>query len=280
MSRLDSIVAGAIRVSDWGVVWRRAASASLWTVGLLVLVLLWSVLSADRSLSAVVPSPWEVLARLAAIVGPDGAEARANIVLSAARIVCGVVLGTVAGVLLAMAMAWSTNLRAVIEPLLDACRPLPPLALTPLLVIWFGFGELPKLLILVFVVAPIVAISTLSAVLSVDLGLIKAARVLGADRRQVRRWVTVPAAIAGTVWGIRTGTAVAWSALVAAEMVSPDGGLGLSIVKSGQVADTAGVVVSIIIIGALGALMDTGLGWLERATNWARIRNQAAVGLR
>lgn len=280
MSGLDTIVAGAVRVSDWGLVRRRVASASLWTVGPLMLVLLWSVLSADSFLSAVVPSPWEVLARLAAIVGPDGAEARANIVLSAARIVCGVVLGTLAGVLLAMAMTWSTNLRAVIEPLLDACRPLPPLALTPLLVIWFGFGELPKLLILVFVVAPIVAVSTLSAVLSVDPGLIKAARVLGADRRQVRRWVTVPAAVAGTVWGIRTGAAVAWSALVAAEMVSPDGGLGLSIVKSGQAADTAGVVVSIIIIGALGALMDFGLGWFERATNWARIRNQAAVGLR
>ena len=147
--------------------------------------------------------------------------------------------------------------------MLELYRPLPPLAYLPLIVIWFGIGELSKvLLIFLACLAPIV-LATRAGVRSASREQIQAARSLGAREVQLLRYVLLPAALPDILVGLRIGAGVGWTTLVAAEMVAANAGLGQMVLNASNFLRTDVVVMGIILIGILAFAFEVALRRLE-----------------
>ncbi|MBE7200774.1 MAG: ABC transporter permease subunit, partial [Parafilimonas terrae] len=144
-------------------------------------------------------------------------------------------------------------------------RPLPPLAYLPLMIIWFGIGEVSKVLLILLACFAPVALATRAGVRAASADQINAARALGASRWQVLRYVVFPAALPDILIGLRIGMGVGWTTLVAAEMVAAQAGLGQLVLNASNFLRTDVVVMGILLIGLFAALFEFGLRRLERA---------------
>lgn len=180
---------------------------------------------------------------------------------SLGRVMIALIAAILIGVPIGILMGSNRTLKAVLDPLLEFYRPIPPLAYLPLLVIWLGIGELTKItLIFLSILAPVV-ISTLQGVLTVSKRRQFAALSLGANRSQLLWHVTLPSALPHILIGIRIGLGVGWSTLVAAELIAATKGLGFMIQSAAQFLATDIVILGIAVI----ALIGFGLEMLLRA---------------
>lgn len=212
----------------------------------------------------VLPSPGSVASRFGDLLTADSPNALPrNAWASLLRILLGWGGGVIAGIIVGVAMASNRWIRSVLDPLIELGRPIPPLAFAPLLVIWFGIGELPKVLVLAFVTFPVVTISTVAAIQGIDPNWTRAAETLGASRLYVLRRVTVPAALPGILVSIRLANGLSWGTLVAAEIIASTSGLGWLILNSGRFLETKTVFVGIIAIGFLAFITDRILRGVE-----------------
>lgn len=172
-----------------------------------------------------------------------------------------VVVGTVVGVV----MAESKLVFRLVDPFLQFLRPIPPLAFIPLFVVWFGIGELPKVLLILVSTLPVIIINTVSGVRGTQRQRLEVAQCLGASRADILWRVVLPSALPEIFTGMKVGVGIAWSTLVAAELIAAQRGLGWLVEQAGQELQTAIVVVGIIVIGIVGYLMELGIRSLERA---------------
>ncbi len=223
---------------------------------LVAVVVVWAIAAAAFDDPNVLPTPTAVADRFGDLLGGGNPSLVENALVSLRRVLLGWGAGCLAGVVVGAAMASSRWTRGILDPLIELGRPIPPLAFVPLLVIWFGIGELPKILVLMFGSFPIVTISTVAAIRGVDVNWRRAAETLGASRAYVLRHVTIPAALPGILVSVRLANGLCWSALVAAEIIASTEGLGWMILQAGRFLDTATIFVGIITIGALAFAMD------------------------
>lgn len=182
---------------------------------------------------------------------------------SLARVLVAFVLSVVTGVPLGLLMGRSKTLEAVINPFMQLYRPVPPLAFIPLLIVWFGIGELPKVLLIYMGTVPIIIMDTMAGVHSVKHSAILTAESLGATRHQILRYVVLPSVLPSIFVGMRVGIGIAWTCLVAAEMIAAVSGLGWMILHSSRYLRTDAIFVGILVIGICGVLMDGLLRWME-----------------
>jgi NitT/TauT family transport system permease protein/taurine transport system permease protein len=179
-----------------------------------------------------------------------------DLVISLRRIVIGFVIGVVLGVALGAAMSVNRVIRHAIDPIIEIIRPLPPLAFIPPLIVWFGIGELPKEVLLVFGVVPIMTIATVAALGEVPEDLRLCARTLGATRRYTLLRVQLRAALPAIIIGMRIAMAGAWTSIVAAEMLAATSGIGYLISEAGDYLDMSIVFAGIITIAIVGLILD------------------------
>ncbi len=160
-------------------------------------------------------------------------------------------------------IAWSTSFHAFADPVFEILRPIPPIAWIPLVILWCGIGELPKVVI-VFIgsFVPIV-LNTYSGIKEIDSLLINAGLVLGANRRQLLTEITLPATTPAILAGIRTALSSGWMCVVAAEMIAAKQGVGFLIVRGQESGDTALIVACMLVIGVVSLLLSTILSKLE-----------------
>ncbi|KUI37053.1 ABC transporter permease [Mycobacterium sp. GA-2829] len=185
------------------------------------------------------------------------------------RVLAGVVIGVVLGVLLGLVMGSISWVRSVLEPWLTFLRALPPLAYFFLLVIWLGIDEAPKITLLALAALPPAAVATTAAVMAAPVGLIEAARALGASRAEVIRDVVVPSALPETFTGIRLAVGMAYSSVVAAELFNGLPGVGGLVKDASNYNNTPVVLVGIFAIGISGLVIDGLLRTIERrAVPW------------
>lgn len=140
------------------------------------------------------------------------------------------------------------------------------MAFIPLLIVWFGIGEVPKIVLIFIGVIPIMVIATLAALDGVPHELELCARTLGASKRYTLSHVQVRAAIPGIVTGMRIAMAGSWTSIVAAEMIAATSGVGYLILQAGNYLRTSLVFCGIISIGIMGLLLD---GCLRLLLRWA-----------
>lgn len=257
--------------------WAHARRAALPFGSLLVFLALWELLAASGTWSeTLVPPPakvWDAFVDISTthdgMRGYNGTTLVEHLGVSLRRIALGAGIGIAAGVVFGLLMGTVGWVRSLFEPWITFLRTLPPLAYFSLLVIWLGIDEEPKVTLLAVAAFPPVAVSTTTAVTAVPTSLIEAARALGASRWGVVRDVVVPSALPETLTGVRLAVGVAYSSLVAAELVNGLPGIGGMVKDAANYNNTSVVLVGIIAIGVSGLIIDGLLLRLERvAVPW------------
>jgi NitT/TauT family transport system permease protein/taurine transport system permease protein len=179
--------------------------------------------------------------------------------ISLRRILIGFVIGVTIGVAVGAAMSGSRLARHLIDPVIEVIRPLPPLAFIPLFIVWLGIGELPKEVLIIVGVIPVMAVTTVAALDEVPEDLRLCARTLGASRGYTLLHVQIRSALPGILTGMRIAMAGSWSSIVAVELLAATSGLGFLIMQAGDYLDTALVFAGIITIAIAGLILDSCL---------------------
>ncbi|MGW8543246.1 ABC transporter permease [Streptomyces sp. A10(2020)] len=254
---------GAVPAAAPGPARRRRPSA-LWRLALpfgslLLFLVLWQAVAAAGTWSeTLVPPPakvWDAFLAVSTtrdgVRGYNGTYLVEHLGISLRRIAFGAGVGIVLGVLLGLVMGTVRWVRSLFEPWISFLRTLPPLAYFSLLIVWLGIDEEPKI--------------TLLAVAAAPRHLVEAARALGASRWEVVKDVVLPSALPETFTGVRLAVGVAYSSLVAAELVNGLPGIGGMVKDAANYNNTPVVLVGIVAIGVSGLLIDALLVRLERA---------------
>ena len=183
---------------------------------------------------------------------------------STLRIVIGFLVSAAVAVPLGIAMGLFPTLRALVSPVISFLRPLPSISWVPLAMIWLGAGELQKLAIVFMGTFAAALIYTIEATVKVDPDLIKAARNLGVNDRQLLWKVLLPAALPNIVSGLKVVLAIGWTCVISAEIVGTQEGLGALIWLSKETADTSAVLVGMACISGIVLLLDVLTTQIER----------------
>ncbi|MFI2831213.1 taurine ABC transporter permease TauC [Klebsiella aerogenes] len=253
--------------------WPLSRQLSLSVATLAVLLAIWWAVTALQLISPLfLPSPWQVLQKLLTIAGPQGfmdATLWQHLAASLTRIAIALVLAAIVGVPVGIAMGLSPTVRGILDPLIELYRPVPPLAWLPLVIIWFGIGETPKILLIYLAIFAPVVMSTLAGVKSAQQVRVRAAQSLGASRAQVLWLVILAGALPEILTGLRIGLGVGWSTLVAAELIAATRGLGFMVQSAGEFLATDVVLAGIAVIAIIAFVLELGLRALQRRlTPW------------
>ena len=185
------------------------------------------------------------------------------------RIVPGFILGGLVGLVVGILMAISQTFRAVADPIVEVVRPLPPLALIPLLILWFGIGIGTHVVMIAFGTFIVMVVTAYEAVRNVPPIYLQAAATLGASRAQTFRRVIVPAIVPDIFGGVRVAVAASFGYAVAAELMGAQGGVGWFMVTSRRYLLTENIVAALIVIVVMAFLADQLVRWVNRRlTNW------------
>ncbi|WP_432932406.1 ABC transporter permease [Microbispora sp. CA-135349] len=236
----------------------------------LVVVLLWQAASASGLLPArLLAAPTRIAATALDLVG-SGTLPTA-IAVSLERVLLGFAAGAVAGVGLALVAGLSRAGENAVDPIMQMLRALPFFGLIPLFILWFGIGETPKVLLVALAVSFPLYLNTFAGIRGVDGKLAEVARTLRLGRAALVRHIVLPGALPQTLVGLRQSLGVAWLALIVAEQVNADAGLGYMINDAREFLRTDVIVVGLLVYSALGLLTDALVRLLERrALVWRR----------
>ncbi len=212
------------------------------------------------------PSPEAVVARLIEIAntGYQNFTLWEHLGFSLMRVVVGFALGALVGIPLGYAMGLSNWFRGWFDPIVEFMRPVPPLALIPLVIIWFGIWETGKIVLLFLAALWIMTIAARAGVSGVNITKIHAAYSLGASRFQIMRHVIVPNSLPEIFTGARVAMGVCWGTVVAAELVAAQKGAGMMIIAASKFQLTDIVIMGIILIGVIGYGIDILMRMAER----------------
>lgn len=244
-------------------------SAPLWSVvSLAVIMLLWWAVKVgdnpivnDRTLPSQVAT-WNAFIELVRD-GFRNVSLWTHTSASLSRVGQGMFWGIVVGVPIGFAMGLSSRARGFFDTPVELFRPIPPFALIPLFILWFGIGHRTAVNLLIFASIWIMIIAARSGVRTVALSKVRAAYSLGASKWQILRRVILPNALPEIFTGVRVALGVSWGTLVAAELVGTNDGLGQMIFAARPFFRIDVIVVGIVIIAILGVLMDVAIRFLE-----------------
>ncbi|MCI2397828.1 ABC transporter permease subunit [Aliiroseovarius subalbicans] len=172
------------------------------------------------------------------------------------RVIAGFIFGALIGIPLGYAMGLSDWFRGWFDPIVEFMRPVPPLALIPLIIIWFGIGETGKIILLFLAALWIMTIAARAGVSGVNITKVHAAYSLGASKRQLMMHVIVPNSLPEIFTGARVAMGVCWGTVVAAELVAAEKGAGMMIMVAARFQLTDIVIMGIILIGVIGYGID------------------------
>jgi ABC-type nitrate/sulfonate/bicarbonate transport system permease component len=244
---------------------------------LLILVVLLGAWEAYARSGAVdellLPAPTQVARSLV----DDRALLARNLGVTAQEVGLGLLVALVAGAALAVALHFSRVLRSAVYPLLVASQAVPVVIVAPLLVVWFGFGILPKLVIIALVCFFPIVVTTLDALAAVDPDQRKLLTTLDASRWQAFRWAEAPAALPAALSGAKIAVAVAVIGAVFAEYAGSSEGLGHLVLTSIPQLETARAYAAVVVLAAFAVLLFSLLALAERRlVPWAHRRPEGA----
>lgn len=188
--------------------------------------------------------------------GYQGVGLWENVMWSLIRVVLGFFLGCLFGIPLGFAMGLNSWMRGWFDPIVEFMRPVPPLALIPLVIIWFGIGEQGKISLLFLAALWIMIIGARAGVSGVNISKVHAAYSLGATKTQLLRKVILPNSLPEIFTAARVAMGVCWGTVVAAELVAAEKGAGKMIIAASKFQLTEIVIIGIIIIGVIGFGID------------------------
>jgi NitT/TauT family transport system permease protein/taurine transport system permease protein len=234
---------------------------------LAVVILAWQfaskvwIPSIDPHMAVLMPAPTTIAATAAGMI--VSGELFFHLMASLKREAFAFVLAASA-IPLGIAMGWWRLIYNQVNPIMEILRPIPPLAWIPLSILWFGLGdEQNEFIIFLGMFFPIL-VNTIVGVKNIDPNLVRAARSLGAPEHKLLARIVLKGALPQIITGVRIGLGVGWMALVAAELVGANSGLGFLINDARSMLRTDTITVGMLAIGVIGLLIDTAIQVLSR----------------
>jgi NitT/TauT family transport system permease protein len=209
------------------------------------------------------PAPTKIFAALWELV--RSGEMLGHVAISLQRILVGFILGAVPGIALGLAVGLFPVARAIIQPLVDALFPIPKIALLPMTLMLFGFGEASKYAIIAIAVVFLVLINTEAGVRNIDGIYFDVARNYGASRRMFFTDIALPGALPMIMAGVKLGMGVALIVIVSAEFVGAKSGIGYFIWNSWSIFQIEWMYAGLMVTAILGFASAVLLGAIERA---------------
>ena len=195
--------------------------------------------------------------------GFRGATLIEHISISVYRVLAGFFLGCLIGIPLGFMLALSRTMNRILDPIVEFFRPMPPLALIPLVILWLGIGETAKIFLLFLAALWIMALATRSGAMATNLSKIHAAYTLNANKVQILFKVILPNALPEIFTGMRVSMGVCWGTVVAAELVAAESGIGMMIMVASKFLSTDIVVLGVILISLVAYGIDIFMRFLE-----------------
>lgn len=195
---------------------------------------------------------------------PDGSTLQVNILASLQVAVAGLALAIVIGVPLGLIMGWYKGANAMISPLFEILRPIPPVSWIPLTIVWLGIGLQAKAFIIFFSAFVPCVINSYTGIRQTKQTLINVAKTCGASNFTIFLRVGIPSSLPVMFAGIRVALGNSWSTLVAAEMLAANAGLGYMIQMGRNFVRPDIILLGMVVIGGFGALFAAILGFFEK----------------
>lgn len=232
-------------------------------------ITVWGLVSGSLVSEQLLPHPLSVWNT--AVEMSDSGLLWESIEASLWRVGWGWLLGVAAGIITGLILGELRGVDSVIGPIFEFLKGVAPISLVPIMILWFGIGELPKLLIIAYITWVVVTVSTATGVREVPNVRLRAARSLGLSQLEVFYRVILPSTASYVLVGMRSGIGFAYIALVSAEFIAVDKGLGFLIMDSRLNLQTSLMVVGIVSLGLLGSgsqfiydVITLRIPWLSR----------------
>lgn len=192
-----------------------------------------------------------------------------HIAASFSRVLRGFAIGAAVGTVLGLLIGLYFRLNQLFAALIGILRPIPPIAMIPLFIMWLGIDEESKIALVTVGAFWPVLLNTIAGVQSTDPKLIEVAQIFGKSKLSVLKDIIIPSTIPSLFTGLRLSISTAWSCVVAAEMIAADKGVGYLIMFARQMSRPAELFVGIISIGVIGLVIDILFQLLQKkAVYW------------
>jgi len=227
-------------------------------------LLVWHLAAASGFFAGALATPWQVVERFEGLMSDTlaGLTIWGHIWASAQRIFFGFVLASAIAIPLGLFMALNPYVDAVVKPVFDIFKPMPPIAWISISILWFGIGEPSKIFIIVIGTFVPCLLNSYNGIRLIEPELYDVIKVLGGRRWSEIIQVSFPASFPAIFAGLQISLSMAWTCILAAELVASRSGLGFIIVQGMKISDTSLVIGGMIIIAIvawISSLMITGL---------------------
>lgn len=233
----------------------------------LILFVAWQLATSFRMVPEILlPSPEKVVSTFVKLseYGYNGIPLWQHFLITMARLLSAVVLAIVTAIPLGLISGRIKIVYSIFDSIIQFIRPIPPLAYYTILILWVGIGETSKVVLLYLAAFAPIYLACISGVHRVKDDYIKSAESLGANSKQVFFHVIFPSALPDIFTGIRTAVGMAYTTVVAAEMVAATYGIGWMIINASKYLKSDVMFVGIIILGITGVVLDQILKYIER----------------
>lgn len=235
-------------------------------IGFILLIIVWQLaIIIGGHQAALFPPPLKVGEALVAIIS-DG-SLFGHIQISLFRFFSGYLIAVVVAIVLGLILGRLPIIWSVLDPVVQVLRPVSPIAWSPFIVLWFGIGNMPAIVIIFIAAFFPVLLSTVSAVKKVDKTYLRIASNFEMSPFETLRKIVLPASFPMIVNGLHMALGSAWIFLVAGEMVGAQSGLGFLIVDARNSLSLDLVMACIVVIGVLGLILDKGIHYFESYVN-------------
>lgn len=251
---------------------KRYEKAVCAVISIFIFLCLWQIVVTFTKAGIVMVGPLTVLGKFfKSVVEPIGSHTiEVHILWSLSRVMAGFLLGSLAGITLGVLMGWYKPMEALFRPLYEIIRPIPPIAWIPLSIVWFGLGESSKYFLIFLATFSSITMNAYAGVKAVDPVLMGAAKMLGANDRQVFTTIVLPSCVPHIFAGLQIAIGSAWATVVAAEMVRSSEGVGWVIIKGQDSNSTVQIMVGIVAVGIIGFILAVLMRWIEaRLCSWS-----------
>ncbi|HSN58063.1 MAG TPA: ABC transporter permease [Clostridiaceae bacterium] len=241
------------------------------------ILMVWAAVSAAGLVNSyLLPPPQKVFGTFLELAGKG--VFFEHLAVSLMRVLAGFFATVVFAIPLAIAVALNRKVYDYLEPALEFIRHIPPISLIPLLILWMGIGEAPKIAIIIMAAFFPVFLNTVSGIMNADEKLREVGAVFGFSRRDIFTKITLPQALPSMLVGLQLGLGYSWRSLVGAELIAASSGIGYMIIEAEQLSRTDIIMVGIFAIGILGYAVDYFfLKLTNRFIKWDREKDAYAA---
>jgi ABC-type nitrate/sulfonate/bicarbonate transport system permease component len=246
------------------------ARVAVSTASVVVAIILWDWLAVLTGAPELLPRPAEVLGVLIQMI--RSGELTAAAFESLKRVAVGYGIGTVGGIATGLLLGSVRSINSTVGLIVEFLKGIPPIALVPLAIMWLGIGEASKYAVIAYIVWIVVGTSTAVGAGEVPVVRLRAGSFLGLSRGAIFARITLPSAAPYVVSGMRTAIGFAFVALVSAELIAANSGIGQIIMDARFALQTERMIVGLLTLGTLGAVIqvvfDVVMARL-RSSHWA-----------